>query len=193
MIVMRRLSAAVEFGYPRENCRASSAGLMREPYKARSPRKSFDGVAIADPGPGSKSPAYADYSHWVTLNERTGKKLVLCNIAHAYRFLSFRDFVLRPHFGTEIDSPSSTASPRHHSGRSLAPRSCRRSIRAGCRPRSSSALTSNSRPGERPTRRCTPSSGRCALGTCRGLSVFAHHVKAPLERARLRKRLPNGP
>src|SRR5271154_3932629 len=32
-----------------------------------------------------------------------------------------------------------TASPRHHSGRSLAPRSCRRSIRAGCRPRSSSA------------------------------------------------------
>jgi hypothetical protein len=46
MIVMRRLSAAVEFGYPRENCRASSAGLMREPYKARSPRKSFDGVAM---------------------------------------------------------------------------------------------------------------------------------------------------
>jgi hypothetical protein len=88
-------------------------------------RKSFDGVAIADPGPGSKSPAYADYSHWVTLNERTGKKLVLCNIAHAHRFLSFRDLtrynlVLRPHCGTEIDSPSSTASPRHHSGRSLA-------------------------------------------------------------------------
>lgn len=42
MIVMRRLSAAVEFGYPRESCRASSAGLMCEPYKARSPRKSFD-------------------------------------------------------------------------------------------------------------------------------------------------------
>jgi hypothetical protein len=34
-------------------------------------------------GPGSKPPAYADYSHWATRDECMGMGLVLCDIAHA--------------------------------------------------------------------------------------------------------------
>ena len=45
-----------------------------------------DGRALAwqIQSPGSKSPAYAEYSHWATLNRRTGVGLILCNIAHAH-------------------------------------------------------------------------------------------------------------
>jgi IS66 C-terminal element len=41
-------------------------------------------------GPGSKSPAYADYSHWATRHECTVTGLVLCNIAHAHHLTGDR-------------------------------------------------------------------------------------------------------
>jgi hypothetical protein len=46
----------------------------------------FVGRALASlvQGPGSKSPAYAEYSHRATLHECTGAGLVLCTIAHAH-------------------------------------------------------------------------------------------------------------
>jgi hypothetical protein len=67
---------------------------VRAIQSKKPPRESFDRLQSLTQGRGSKSPAYADYSHWVTLNERTGTKLVLCTIAHTHRFLSRRDLTV---------------------------------------------------------------------------------------------------
>jgi hypothetical protein len=79
----RRATACLRLPPPKRRFRKCLQPLINHPSDntTTSELSRVCGVSLVQ-GPGSKSHAYADYSHWATPDERTSKGFVLCNIAH---------------------------------------------------------------------------------------------------------------